>query len=275
MELSYERADARVRAIGGTSADQLGTFVSWLVRQQYSVGYVCIVARHAAAFGRWCEGRGVGLDSLADDDIARYQRNRDRCRSRLADTRRQERQALNVLMRFLREEGICAAAPMFATPVDGVADDFARHLQRDQGIAPITVECYAMTARQLLVWRYGQDTVRLQALRPADVIAFVRHRAERLGAGAATSVRGLQPACRPLQRGRPRRRSLERSRPITRGLRSTAATKAPRWVVVTVPYCSCWPDWACVRARSSGCPLTISTGTTHNFECTARAAERA
>jgi integrase/recombinase XerD len=86
MELPYKRANARVGAIGGTAADRLGTLVSWLVRQQYSVGYVCIVARHAAAFGRWCEGRGVGLDSLADNDIARYQRNRDRCRSRLADS---------------------------------------------------------------------------------------------------------------------------------------------------------------------------------------------
>jgi integrase/recombinase XerD len=149
VELSYERADARVRAIGGTSAHQLGTFVSWLVRQQHSVGYVCIVARHAAAFGPWCERRGVGLDSLTDDDIARYQRNRDRRRSRRADTRRQERQELNLLMRFLREAGICTVAPLLATPGDGVADDFARHLQCDQGIAPITVEPSNLQQRRL------------------------------------------------------------------------------------------------------------------------------
>jgi len=188
VELSFESADARVRAIGGTSAQQFSAFVSSLVRQQYSVGYVCIVARHAAAFGRWCQGRGVGLDSLTDDDIARYQSNRARRRSRCADTRRQERQALILLLRFLREQGICAAVPTRATVVDSVADEFARHLHRDQGLAPITVDSYKRTAHQFLVWRFGQGAVCLQALGPTDTIAFVRHESERLGAAALKSI---------------------------------------------------------------------------------------
>jgi len=35
MDYSYEIADARVRAIGGTSAEHLGSFVTWLGSQQY------------------------------------------------------------------------------------------------------------------------------------------------------------------------------------------------------------------------------------------------
>lgn len=69
MEQSYEIADARVRAIGGTSAEHLGSFVTWLGSQQYSAGYACIVARHALAFGRWCKERGIDVESLTDDDI--------------------------------------------------------------------------------------------------------------------------------------------------------------------------------------------------------------
>ena len=88
MELSYESAEARVRALGGTSGAQLAAFVRSLISQQYSVGYVCIVARHAAAFGRWCEGRGITLNALTDDEIRRYQCNRARRRSRCAETRR-------------------------------------------------------------------------------------------------------------------------------------------------------------------------------------------
>ena len=140
MELSYESAEARVRAIGGTSAERLSAFVSSLISQQYSVGYVCIVARHALAFGRWCERRGIELDALIDDDIERYQRNRARRHSRCSETRRQERQALTLLLHFLREQGICAAAAEHATAVERVAADFARHLRRDQALAPITVE---------------------------------------------------------------------------------------------------------------------------------------
>ena len=35
MDYSNEIADARVRAIGGTSAEHLGSFVTWLGSQQY------------------------------------------------------------------------------------------------------------------------------------------------------------------------------------------------------------------------------------------------
>jgi hypothetical protein len=110
LEPSYERADARVRAIGGTSAEHLSSFVIWLGSQQYSAGYACIVARHALAFGRWFEGRGIDVEALTDDDIARYQRSRARRRPRRPETRRQERQALALLLLFLREQGLCAAA---------------------------------------------------------------------------------------------------------------------------------------------------------------------
>lgn len=188
MELSYESAEARVCAIGGTSAERLSAFVSSLIRQRYSVGYVCIVARHALAVGRWCKGRGIEFDALTDDDIERYQRNRARRRSRCAETRRQERQALTLLLHFLREQGICAAAATRVTAVDRVAADFALHLRRDQALAPITVEGYTRAARQFLGWRFGLGEVCLYDLRSADAIAFVRHESKRLGPAALKGV---------------------------------------------------------------------------------------
>lgn len=123
MEVSYESADARVRAIGGTSAEHLSSFVAWLGSRQYSAGYVCIVARHALAVGRWCEGRGIDLGALTDDAIERYQRSRARRRSRRPETRRQERQALTLLLHFLRfgefrgevPAGLAAGVPSVAT----------------------------------------------------------------------------------------------------------------------------------------------------------------
>ena len=142
MKPSYERADARVRAIGGTSAEHLSSFVTWLRSQQYSAGYACIVARHALAFGRWCEGRGIEVDALTDDDIKRYQRSRARRRSRRPETRRQERQALALLLFFLREQGLCAGAASCATGIDRVAADFAQHLQRNHALASATVDTY-------------------------------------------------------------------------------------------------------------------------------------
>ena len=76
MELSYENADALVRTISGTSAEHLGNFVGSLISKQYSVSYVCQLAQHALAFGRWCEARNISLHTLSEDDIVQCQRFR-------------------------------------------------------------------------------------------------------------------------------------------------------------------------------------------------------
>lgn len=197
MKPSYERADARVRAIGGTSAEQLSSFVTWLRSQQYSAGYACIVARHALAFGRWCEGRGIEVDALTDDDIERYQRSRARRRSRRPETRRQERQALALLLFFLREQGLCAGAASCATGTDRVAADFAQHLQRNHALASATVDTYTRVARQFLTWRFGQADVCLHDLRPSDAIAFVLQESKRM---APPAVKGVANALRSFLR---------------------------------------------------------------------------
>ncbi len=197
METSYESADARVRAIGGTAAEHLSAFVAWLGRQQYSAGYACILTRHALAFGRWCEGRGVALDALGDNEIARYQRNRGRRRARCADTRRQERQALTLLLIFLRKQGVCTDAASCATPVDRVAADFAQHLQHNHALASATVDTYVRVARQFLAWRFGHANVCLHDLGPSDSIAFVRQESTRM---APPAVKGVAKALRSFLR---------------------------------------------------------------------------
>jgi integrase/recombinase XerD len=180
MELSYENADALVRTIGGTSAEHLGAFVGSLIGKQYSVSYVCQLARHALAFGRWCEARNISLHALSEDDIARYQRARRQRRSRCLETCRRELHALGLLLHFLRNEGVCPAAPAQATPAEDVAMGFARYLQHDHGLADITVENYTRTAHQFLLWRFGRGGVCLRDLRATDAITFVLSEAKRM-----------------------------------------------------------------------------------------------
>jgi site-specific recombinase XerD len=197
LETSYESADARVRAIGGSAAEHLSAFVTWLGSQQYSVGYTCIVARHALAFGRWCEGRGIEFAALGEHEIARYQCNRGRRRARCADTRRQERQALTLLLLFLRKQGVCADSTSLVTAVDSVTADFAQHLQRNHALASATVDTYARVARQFLAWRFGQEDVCLRDLRSSDSIAFVRQESTRM---APPAVKGVANALRSFLR---------------------------------------------------------------------------
>ena len=101
MELSYENAAALVRAIGGPSAEHLGAFVDSLTDEHYSASYVCQLARHALAFGRWCEARNLSLSALNEEAIVRYQRSGRRRQSRHPETRRRERYAQNeVVFRY-------------------------------------------------------------------------------------------------------------------------------------------------------------------------------
>jgi site-specific recombinase XerD len=193
VELSYGSADALVRSIGGPSAEHLGAFVDSLIVQQYSVSYVCQLAQHALAFGRWCEARDLVLNALSDDHIGRYQRSRSRRRSRCSETRRRELHALELLLGFLRGQGVCPVAQANVSAAADVVEGFARYLQRDHGLADATIYGYTRTARRFLDWRFGQGEVRLHDLRVADGVRFVQREAQRLAPAAVkTVVNGLR-----------------------------------------------------------------------------------
>ena len=188
MEDSYESAAALVCTIRGATAEHLVAFVGSLIGQQYSVSYVCQLAQHALAFGHWCEHSRVSFHALKDDDIVRYQRLRSRRRSRCFETRRRELHALELLMRFLRERGACPAAPAKAIAADDVAGEFGQSLQRDQGLAVVTIESYVRMTRKFLVWRFGQGEVCLRDVRVTDASAFVKSEAKRMAPAALKNV---------------------------------------------------------------------------------------
>ncbi|GAB7541880.1 site-specific integrase [Cupriavidus sp. 8B] len=188
MEHSYESADALVRSIRGETAEHLVAFIGSLIGQQYSISYVCQLARHALAFGRWCEDSRISFHALKDGDIARYQRLRSRRRSRCFETRRRELHALELLMRFLRDRGVCPAAQAHAIAADDIAEEFAQSLQRDKGLAVVTVKSYARMARKFLAWRFGQGEVCLRHVRVTDASAFVQSEAKRMGPAALKNV---------------------------------------------------------------------------------------
>lgn len=188
MEDSYESAAALVCTIRGATAEHLVAFVGSLIGQQYSVSYVCKLAQHALAFGHWCEDRHISFHALKDDDIVRYQRLRSRCRSRCFETRRRELHALELLMRFLRDRGVCHVAQTHATAADEVVEGFAQSLRRNQGLAVVTVESYARWTRKFLVWRFGRGEVCLRNVRVTDASAFVKSEAKRMAPAALKNV---------------------------------------------------------------------------------------
>jgi site-specific recombinase XerD len=188
MDRSYESAHALVRPAVGPVGPHLGTFVASLIAKRYSVNCVYIKARHALAIDRWLETRGLALADFDESWIVKYQRSRSRRRSRRIETRRIERSALCQLLHFLRDEAVCSQAVVDTSPIDKVVADFGRYLQHEKGLAGTTIYGFTRIARQFLTGRFGDEEVRLDAIRPADVIEFVQLQSKRLRPPALKSA---------------------------------------------------------------------------------------
>jgi site-specific recombinase XerD len=134
---------------------------------------------------------------LTDGEIERYQRSLARRRSRRPDTRRQERQALKLLLLLLREQGISSPGSSSITAVDRMCAEFAQHLRCNHALAVATVDTYTRVARQFLTWRFGKAEIYLHDLLPIDSIAFVQLESRRM---APSAVKGAANALRSLLR---------------------------------------------------------------------------
>jgi hypothetical protein len=183
VEVSYQSAEARVRAIRWLPAERLSAFVRSLVSQQYSAGYACDrgearVELQPMVSGAWHRVRTQWSTATSRGTSAIATRRRSRC----SDTRRQERQALTLLLAFLRDAGICAATAASTTAVDprcrrlrsstcgaiGARADHGRVLHEEQ-------------PDSFLDWRFRRAEVCLADIRPTDAIAFVQARVEAVG----------------------------------------------------------------------------------------------
>ena len=189
MERTYESARALVCRAVGPLAGCLDAYVVWLVSQQYAIDVVYVRARHALAFDRWLDRRGVALSNLDENHISQYQCRSGHHRSRRESTLYQELRALGHLLRFLRERGACALASAAAiVPADDFTSGFERYLRDDRGLARTTIHRSITTARQFLVGRFGSGEVHLCALRAADVVEFIQRESRRMQPCAVKNV---------------------------------------------------------------------------------------
>ena len=189
MERSYESAAALVGRGIGPLSEHLGPFVAALIRQRYVPAVVYVKALHAMALDRWLATHHVALADLTEAHIVRFERRRRRCRGGVrVQTRRAERRDVIGLLQYLRRNGACRAAERISTPADDLAAAYEQHLRRQQGLATSSIERYGNVVRQFLAQRFGRDGVDLHALRPIDVIEFVRREAQRLQLPAAKCV---------------------------------------------------------------------------------------
>ena len=189
MEPTLKGAMALAGRATGPLSPHLPAFVTSLIDQRYAVVCVRAKAWRAAAFDAWLDAQGVELADVQDGHVDEFIRRPYRPRSDCQGTpRRHEPPAVRQLLGYLREQGLCAAAPVVVIPADALVASFAQYLRHERGLAATTIDYYRTIAHDFLVHRFGNDSVDLGAIRSTDIIGFVQYQARRLRPRALKQV---------------------------------------------------------------------------------------
>lgn len=163
------------RLHSGALAGQLDGFAAWLWDCGYSPATGLPYLGAAARFGRW----------LDDSNLDECDVDEDRCRQYLRCRRRRRLHrghwaALRLLLRYLREAGVIAAASTPVVDDESVALEqaFGAYLLREKGAAPATEMNYRREIRAFLHHRFRRGSVTPSAIRAHDLHRFVLMRAQ-------------------------------------------------------------------------------------------------
>jgi len=193
----FEKAHVRRRLEEGRLGAFVREYLAHLQGRGYSASTIPQYVRAAEHFARWLGRSGRTIEdanaALVGDFVERHL-SRCRCPAPRSRTLYCVRAALYQLLavvgdrRRLDEEVKRGA-------IDGVVDDFERHLTDTCGAAPATRRYYLREARALLAMRFGDGPVDLTTVTPADARSFVTMRAKDLTPTStnvvATAVRGF------------------------------------------------------------------------------------
>ena len=167
-------------------ANPLGEIIEEYVTYFRGLGYSWVTVRGYVQslehFGCWLRSRKLGPKAVNPELVRSFIRDHlpTCCCSYPAPvTVRQVRPALNHLLQLLREKGIlCEASRHW--PIDAVIEQFAVYLREVAGLSEATCTLRARYAREFLEGNFGRREPRWTALRPGDVVSFVRSYAERV-----------------------------------------------------------------------------------------------
>ena len=160
----------RLRA--GPLGPHLDTFAETLTEKGYPPATVALKVRLAAKFGHWLERRGLPVDQVDEQTVARFVQ-RHPCVPRRGDAA-----TLRDVLEQVRSAGLAPPAPAKVddTAIGRILSEFGRYLLVDRGLSVSTRISYLPIVRSFLAERFDGKKVHLNALRPRDAGDFlVRH----------------------------------------------------------------------------------------------------
>jgi site-specific recombinase XerD len=195
------------RTIQRFRSGPLGPYIQQLAEELASQGYArCdsrLRLRIAHQFGLWLTRCRIQIPDVAISDA-------DRFVAKHGNVKQGDAKTVRMLFEILVRRGIVRPRPEPAkTEAERIVDKFATYLLQERALSPRTISGVRRQIRFFLAFRFGAGAVDLAAIRPEDVIAFVRHEAARkCAASAKNTTSALKAFFKYLQFNRSRGQEL-------------------------------------------------------------------
>lgn len=179
--LSGRAAIDRLRE--GLFGSHLDSFVVALCELGYARSTLRVRLRLLDDLGRWLGRQGLQLADLQEQTVNLFLAQR-RVEARRG---RGDARAVRHFLEHLRHKGaICSAEPMAdESPLGILRRRYQSHLQKERGLAAVTVAEYWRFAQRLLTERFGSGPICVGDLTPDDISRFVLRHARAGSPGVA------------------------------------------------------------------------------------------
>ncbi|MBI4322005.1 MAG: tyrosine-type recombinase/integrase [Chloroflexi bacterium] len=162
----------RLRA--GLFGPHLDSFVAGLCELGYTSSTVRARLRLLDHLGRWLGRQSLGLADLQEQLVNRFlEERRHKGRLKKGDAR-----AARHFLEYLRETDAVPSPELVAdeSPLATLRRQYENHLEKERGLAAVTITSYWRFIRRLLIERFGDAPLRVQELTPDDVSNYLlRH----------------------------------------------------------------------------------------------------
>jgi site-specific recombinase XerD len=165
----------------GPIAPHLAAFKQYLTDRGYAATTFAHCVRSVAHFAQWVDGRCLRVRRLDERVVAEFLDEhlpRCCCTGPVQRDRRSLSAALGHLLAVLRAQSVIAAPAVSTTPVDEELRRYDQHMDHVRGLAPKTRDTALRIVRRLLVSRFGDGRVDIQAIKPEHVRRFFAQQAK-------------------------------------------------------------------------------------------------
>jgi site-specific recombinase XerD len=153
----------------------LDSFVAALCELGYTRSTVRARLQLLDHLGQWLGRQSLALADLQEQAVNRFLDERRRKGHRRKGDARAARQFLE----YLRENGVVRAPQSAAdkSPLATLRRQYEHHLEKERGLAAVTITRYWLFIQRLIIERFGDATIRVRDLRPNDISDFLRRHA--------------------------------------------------------------------------------------------------